>query len=45
MLAKFSYQRTSTIKEATAAAAQLRRPGWWTWGGAMAGLAEPLPRT
>jgi 4-diphosphocytidyl-2-C-methyl-D-erythritol kinase len=30
---------------ATAAAAQLRRPGWWTWGGAMAGLAEPLPGT
>jgi 4-diphosphocytidyl-2-C-methyl-D-erythritol kinase len=30
---------------AAAAAAELRRPGWWAWGGAMAGVAEPPPRT
>jgi len=30
---------------ATTAAAPLRRPGWWSWGGALTGVAEPQPPT
>jgi 4-diphosphocytidyl-2-C-methyl-D-erythritol kinase len=30
---------------AEAAAAALRHPGWWVWGGAMAGVADPRPET
>jgi 4-diphosphocytidyl-2-C-methyl-D-erythritol kinase len=30
---------------AVAAAATSRRPGWWCWGGSIAGVAEPQPPT
>jgi 4-diphosphocytidyl-2-C-methyl-D-erythritol kinase len=30
---------------AATAAATLRRPGWWCWGGAIAGVAEPQAPT
>jgi 4-diphosphocytidyl-2-C-methyl-D-erythritol kinase len=30
---------------ASIAAAALQRPGWWCWGGAIAGVAEPQPAT
>jgi 4-diphosphocytidyl-2-C-methyl-D-erythritol kinase len=35
----------SNAEAAASAAAILRRPGWWCWGGAIAGLAEPQPPT